>query len=192
MRCSTLFLPPIQFAFSCTVRPFFSFTFSLPFAQLVHRTLYSIAIATTYFHVEAFFFSFSSSSPILCSLSSRELFFCLFALFSCAALRYPLLTSIAISIYVIYCVIMQTRQEIKWNFIRVYLSFAHMEHMKIAVSSECARARARTPCVWPQHTAISLTSVRLITYPSASCTRLILVAKVRCNRTSEGWTEEGS
>lgn len=35
----------------------------------------------------------------------------------------PLLTSIAISIYVIYCVIMQTRQEIKWNFIRVYLRF---------------------------------------------------------------------
>lgn len=41
--------------------------------------------------------------------------------FLCEALTVPLLTAIAISIYIIYCVIMQTRQEIKWNFIRVYL-----------------------------------------------------------------------
>lgn len=43
----------------------------------------------------------------------------------------PLLTSIAISISVIYCVIMQTRQEIKWDFMRVYL--VHVKHMKIAM-----------------------------------------------------------
>lgn len=62
-----------------------------------------------------FFFLFSLSIPCV--------FLFAWAFFLCCGALVPLLTSIAISIYVIYYVIMQTRQEIKWDCTRVYLSF---------------------------------------------------------------------